>query len=158
MVGALVGFSPRPCVRTHHVYSRTHRRGACGRHNASLRDGATRRAPLSERAERLFLYARSSASRQLRETGSTHGRRARTRARRLSRRRSRGETDSRLRRRSLFSPRAGSATRLRMDVRRALGSLCSAARRPTSYAVRLPSSAMCTHHVSLRTRCTAYAP
>ena len=43
LVGALVGFSPRPCVHTQHVYSRTHRRSACGRHIASLRDGATRR-------------------------------------------------------------------------------------------------------------------
>ena len=80
----LVGFSPRPCVHTHHVYTRTHRRSACGRHNASLRDGARCDARVRA-AERLFLYARSSASRQLREAGSTHGRRARSRARRLSR-------------------------------------------------------------------------
>ena len=89
LVGALVDFSSRPCVRT--MCTLEHTEEARGRHNASLRDGA--RCAVRDRAvERLFLYARSSTSRQLREVRSTHGRRARTRARRLSRRRSRGVT------------------------------------------------------------------
>jgi len=148
----LVGFSPRPCVHTHHVYSRTHRRGACGRHNASLPDGA-RRDVRDRAVERLFLYARSSTSRQLREVGSPHGRRARSRARRLSRRRYRGVTYSRLRRRSLFSQRAGSAPRVRMDVRCTRGAQGTASRprQQASNVVRLPASAMCTHHVYTRT-------
>jgi len=103
---------------THHVYSRTHSRGACGRHNASLRDGA-RRDVRVRAAERLFLCARSSTSRQLREAGSTHGRRARSLVSHPSRRRSRGVTCSRLHRRSLFTQRAGSAgsaPHVRMDA------------------------------------------
>ena len=131
---------------------------------AITRRSRTARCDARDRAdERLFLYARSSTSRQLREVRSTHGRRARSRTRRLSRRRSRGATYSRLRRRSLFTQRAGSAgsaPRLRMDVRRARGAQGTASRprQTASYAVRLLSSAMCTHHVSLRTRSTAYAP
>jgi len=152
LVGALVGFSPRPCVRTHHVYSRTHRCSACGRHNASLPDGA-RRDVRDRAAKRFFLNAPSSTSRQLLEVGSTHGRRARSRAHRSSRRRSRGATYSRLRRRSLFSPRPGSAPRVRVDVRCTRGAQGTASRprQPASDAVRLPASAMCTHHVYSRT-------
>jgi len=41
------------------------------------RSGTARRDVRVRADERLFLYARSSASRQLREAGSTHGRRAR---------------------------------------------------------------------------------
>ena len=160
MIGWCVGWFQSSAMCTHHVYSRTHRRGACGRHNASLRDWA-RRAVRDRADERLFLYARSSTSRQLREVRSTHGRRARSRTRRLSRRHSRGVTYSRLRRRSLFSPRAGSAgsaPRVRMDVRRTRGAQGTASRQQASHAVRLLSSAMCTHHVYTRTRSTAYAP
>ena len=153
MVGALVGFSSRPCVRTHHVYSRTHRRGACGRHNASLPDGA-RRDVRDRAAKRLFLNAWSSASRQLREVRSTHGRRARSRTRRLSRRRSRGATYSRLRRRSLFTQRAGSAPRVRMDVRctRDAQGTASRPRQQASDVVRLPASAMSRFHDDGTTR------
>jgi hypothetical protein len=132
LVGALVDFSPRPCVRT--MCTLEHTEEARGRHNASLPDGARRDA--RDRAdERLFLCAPGPASRQLREVRSTHGRRERSRARRPSRRHSRGATYSRLRRRSLFSPRAGSAgsaPRVRMDVRRTRGAPGSAARQPAS--------------------------
>jgi len=156
LVGALVGFSPRPCVRTHHVYSRTHSRGACGRHNASLRDGA-RRDVRVRAAERLFLCARSSTSRQLREAGSTHGRRARSLVRHPSRRRSRGVTCSRLHRRSLFTQRAGSAgsaPRVRMDVRCTRGAQGTASRprQQASDVVRLPASAMSRFHDDGTTR------
>jgi len=160
LVGALVDFSSRPCVRT--MCTLEHTEEARGRHNASLPDGA--RCAVRDRAvERLFLYARSSTSRQLRAAGSPHGRRARSLARRPSRRRSRGVSRSRLHRRSLFSPRpgsAGSAPRVRLDVRCTRGAPGSVSRprQQASYAVRLLSSDMCTHHVSLRTRSTAYAP
>jgi hypothetical protein len=150
------GCQPRPCVRTMCHFIRAAPRT---RHNASLRDGA-RRVVRDRADERLFLCARSSASRQLREVGSTHGRRARSRARRPSRRHSRGVTHRRLRRRSLFSPRPGSAPRVRMDVRRARGAQGTASRprQTASYAVRFQSSAMCTHHVSLRTRRRPHRP
>ena len=149
LVGALVDFSSRPCVRT--MCTLEHTEEARGRHNASLRDGA-RRDVRDRAVERLFLYARSSASRQLREVRSTHGRRARLLVRHPSRRRSRGATYSRLRRRSLFTQRAGStgsAPRVRMDVRCTRGAQGTASRprQQASDVVRLPASAMCTHHV-----------
>jgi len=151
------GCCPRTCVRTMCHFVRAAPRT---RHNASLQDGARRDA--RDRAdERLFLRARSSTSRQLREVRSTHGRRARSRARHPSRRRSRGATYSRLRRRSLFTQRAGSAgsaPRVRMDVRRTRGAQGTASRQQASHAARLLSSAMCTHHVYTRTHSTAYAP
>ena len=157
----MVGFSPRPCVRRNHVYSRTHRRSACGRHNASLPDGA--RCGGRDRAdERIFLCAPDPASRQLREAGSPHGRRARSRAHRSSRRRSRGVPHRRLRRRSLFSPRPGSAPRVRTAVRRARGALGSASRpRRVDGFPRLPASVGCGGRSEARVLhrgCAACAP
>jgi hypothetical protein len=146
---------PRPCVRTMCtlVHTTEARVVAISRRSRTARCDARVRA-----AERLFLCARSSASRQLREVGSTHGRRARSRTHRPSRRRSRGVTHRRLRRRSLFSPRAGSAPRVRINVLRSRGALGSAARQQASHAARLPAWAMCTHHVYARTRSTAWSP
>jgi hypothetical protein len=154
------GCQPRPCVRTMCTLVHTDE----ARVVAITRRSGTARCAARDRAdERLFLCARSSTSRQLREAGSPHGRRGRSRAHRPSRRRSRGASCSRLRRRSLFSPRPGSAPRVRTAVRRARGALGSASRpsrprQPASHAARLPASAMCTHHVYTRTRSTAYAP
>ena len=62
-------------------------------------------------------------------------------AHRSSRRRSQGVTHRRLRRRSLFSPRAGSAPRVRIAVLRARGALGSASRaRRVNGFPRLPAS------------------
>ena len=148
-----------------HVYVRTMctlEHTAEARVVAITRRSGTARCTLRDRAaKRLFLNARSSTSRQLREVRSTHGRSARSRTRRLSRRRSRGATYSRLRRPSLFSPRpgsAGSAPRVRVDVRCSRGASCSASRQQASNAARLLSSAMCLHHVYTRPRSAAYAP
>jgi len=123
----------------------------------SRRSGTARRDVRVRAAKRLFLCARSSTSRQLREAGSTHGRRARSRARRPSLRRSRGVTCSRLHRRSLFTQRAGSAgsaPRVRMDVRCTRGAQGTASRprQQASDVVRLPASAMSRLHDDGTTR------
>jgi len=112
--------------------------------------------------ERLFLCAPGPASRRLREAGSPHTRRARSLVRHPSRRRSRGATYSRLRRRSLFSPRPGSAPRMRTAVRRARVAPRSASRpRRVVGFPRLPASVGCGGRSAarvLRRGCAACAP
>ena len=112
--------------------------------------------------ERLFLCAPGPASRRLREAGSPHTRRARSLVRHPSRRRSRGATYSRLRRRSLFSPRPGSSPRVRIDVRRARVAPRSASRpRRADGFPRLPASVGCGGRSEARVLhrgCAACAP
>ena len=119
---------------------------------AITRRSRTARRDARDRAdERLFLCAQDSASRQLREVRSTHGSRARSRARRLSHRHSRGVTYSRLRRRSLFSPRAGSAgsaPRVRMDVR------CTRGAQVRRRGIRRRTPFGCRPRTCVRTMCT----
>ena len=143
------GCCPRPCVRTMCtlVHTDEARVVALTRRSGTARRDAPGDEPTSDSS-----CVRSSTSRQLREVGSTHGRRARALVRHPSRRRSRGVTRSRLRRRSLFTQRAGSAgsaPRVRMDVRCTRGAQGTASRprQQASDVVRLPASAMCTHHV-----------
>ena len=112
--------------------------------------------------ERLFLCAPGPASRRLREAGSPHTRRARSLVRHPSRRRSRGATYSRLRRRSLFSPRPGSSPRVRIAVRRARVAPRSASRpRRADGFPRLPASVGCGGRSEARVLhrgCAACAP